>query len=539
METSLLSSGTLTGHHLDLFLLGAAALVGAVAALAQAIRVPYPLVLVAAGVGVSLIPGMPDVTLDPDLVFVIFLPPLIYGAAYFVSLRELRANMRPIALLSIGLVILTTLAVGAVAHYALGLSWAVSFVLGAIVSPTDPLAGATIMERFDVPRRIVHILDGESLVNDGSGLVLYRVAVVAVVSGSFSMAHASASFLVNVVGGVAIGIIVGAALTWVRRRNTHGPTDVLLSLLSGYIAYLPAEAVGTSGVLAAVTCALWLGWRTPTIVRDPETRLQIEAVWTNVIFVGNVLLFLLVGLQMHGILERLKGDAGMDLAWQIAVVAAAVIVTRFVWVFPATYLPRWLSRRLRERDPSPPWQAPALISWVGMRGAVSLAAALALPTLTDAGQPFPDRDLIVALTFGVIVTTLALQGLSLPWVIGWLNLQDDGALDRAEAHARVLISRAAIEHIDQIVHEEWVNDDSARRLRGLYDFRVRLYEARRIGDDGEDSIVARSLSYQRLLREVHTIERSTLLDLRDAGEITDEVVRRIERDLDLDDTRLG
>jgi CPA1 family monovalent cation:H+ antiporter len=538
---SLLSNGVHEASVVSVEWVLAASVVvlGVLAWFAQRSRVPYPIFLVLAGLGIGFVPGVPDFELDPDVVFLVFLPPIIYAAAYFTSLRELRANARPISFLAVGLVLATMGTVALVAHALVdGMPWSVAFVLGAIVSPTDPVAGTAVLERFRVPRRITHIVEGESLINDGSGIVLYRVAVAAVVTGSFSAWHAGAEFVVSVVGGVAIGIIAGAAWTWLRRRNAHGSTDVLLSLLAGYVAYLPAEALHVSGVLAAATCSIWLGWRTPTIVRDAETRLQIAGVWTNVSFVLNTVLFLVVGMQMHGILGRIDDTSTPTLlGWALAI-GATVMATRMAWtmltsVMPVVFLPALRTEGSRR------WRGPVLVGWIGMRGAVSLAAALALPIHVDGGDAFPLRDIVVFLAFGVIVMTLVVQGLSLGWVVGKLDMKDDDALIRSEAHARMVAARAAIARLDELQGCSWIHDRALQRLRGLHEYRAERFEARALATDEERYFDERAEAWVRIARELHTAQRAAILELRDSGEITDEVMELVQRDLDLEDVRLG
>lgn len=510
-----------------------------VAVLAQRSRVPYPIFLVIAGLGIGYIPGVPVLELDPDLVFVIFLPALIYGSAYFISLNALRYNIRPISQLAIGLVLATTCTVAVVAHTLVdGMSWAVAFTLGAIVSPTDPVAGAAVLERMRVPPRILHIIEGESLINDGSGIVAYRVALAAVVSGSFSLWDAGLQFVVNVAGGIAVGIVAGVVLAWLRRRNEHGPTDVLLSLLCGYLAYLPAEALHVSGVLAAATTALWLGWRTPSIVHDAETRLQIHTIWVNVMFTLNTVLFLLVGLQMHRIVDALDGIGVGQLAWWTVAVVGTVMLTRLVWVYPNTYLTRVIPA-VRRRDPMPNWKAVTLVGWIGMRGSVSLAAALAIPTVIDTGEPFPQRDLLVFLTFAVILGTLVVQGLSLPLLVRVLAMEDDDRDARSEAFARMEAARAVSDYLAARPSDgDPEHDESVRRMRGLHDLRDRRYEARYLQLEEAEGFDAKLEHFVQLTREVHRVQYETILRLRDEGQITDQVMERVQRDLDLEDLRL-
>jgi Na+/H+ antiporter len=523
-------------HSDELVLLALLAAVAAMVAAAPALRVPYPILLVLGGLALGFVPGMPELELPPDLVLVAVLPPLLYSAAFFTSLRELRANVRPISLLSIGLVLATTVAVAAAAHEFIGLSWPAAFVLGAIVSPTDPIAATSIARRLGIPRRIVAIVEGESLINDGTALVAYRFAVAAVVTGSFSLWEAGFRFLLAVVGGIAIGLAVGYLVRQVRRRLDNPPVEITIALMTGYFAYLPAEVLGVSGVLAAVTVGVYVGWHAPEL-SSPQQRLQGMAVFEIVVFLLNALLFVLIGLQLPAIVDRLGGTPGATLIGYATLVTGAVVATRFLFVFAAAYAPRALSRSLRERDPFPPWQYPAAVSWMGMRGAVSLAAALALPEVTDAGTPFAGRDLVIFLTFCVILGTLVLQGLSLPVVIRALGLEEDEAEAREEAKARLYAAKAALARIDELAGEDWVRDDTAERLRGLYSFRLARFQARfDERDDGD--LDERSAAYQRLRRELLNAERQAVVELRRAGRIDDAVMHRIDRDLDLEDARL-
>ncbi len=528
METSL---------DTQLILLALLTALAVLVALAPTLRVPYPILLVLAGLALAFVPGVPVVEMPPDLVLVGILPPLLYASAFFTSLRDLRANARPITLLSVGLVAATTFGVGAIAHATIsGLSWATAFVLGATVAPTDPIAATAIAQRLGVPRRIVTVVEGESLVNDGSALVLYRAAVVAVTAGTFSLGDAAARFALSVVGGIAIGLAVGWIVAQVRIRLDNIPAEILISLLTGYLAYIPAQAAHVSGVLAAVTVGVYLGWRSPELA-TPAMRMQGRAVWSTLVFLVNALLFALVGMQLRPILDALSGLSAFELARDAVVVGAAVVVIRIAWVFPGTYLPRFLSRRIRARDPYPPWQYPAAISWMGMRGAVSLAAALAIPLETDGGAPFPSRDLLVFLAFCVILGTLVVQGLTLPGLIRLLGLEDDGLDVKEEAKARIHAAEAALSRLEELVDEDWVRPDSAERLRGAYSFRRSRFAARfDAADDG--AIEERSASYQRLRRELLEAERRAIVELRNSGRISDAVMRRVERDLDLEDSRL-
>jgi CPA1 family monovalent cation:H+ antiporter len=504
--------------------------VAAMLALAPALRVPYPILLVLGGLGIALVPGMPELELEPELVFYGVLPPLLYGAAFFTSLRDLRSAWKPIGLLAVGLVLATTVGVAVVAHEVVGLPWASAFVLGAIVSPTDPLAATSIARRLGVPRKLVTIVEGESLVNDGTGLVLYRVAVAAVVTGSFSEARTGGLFVVAAAGGVAVGLAVAWVVRHVRRRLDNPPAELTISLLTGYLAFIPAELLGVSAVLAAVTAGIYLGWFTPEVT-TAQVRLQGLAVWEIVQYLLNALLFVLIGLQLPLVVDALGDFSALTLLGYAALVSATVVAVRFAWVFAVLQAPKWIARRMSS------WRGAVFVSWAGMRGAVSLAAALALPLQTDAGAAFPGRDLVLFLTFAVILTTLVLMGLTLPILIRVLGLEDDGIEDREDAKARVRAAEAALARLEELAGEDWVRDDTAERVRGAYRFRTDRFRARL--DDGDDgSIESRSQDYQRLRRELLDAERQALVELRRSGAISNDVWIRVGRDLDLEDQRL-
>jgi len=511
--------------------------VAGLAALASVLRVPYPIPLVLGGLAIGLIPGVPDVRLAPELVLLLFLPPLLYAAAFFSSLRELRANVGPISLLSIGLVILTTAGVAAVAHFAIGLPWAVAFVLGAVVSPTDAVAPATIVRRLGVPRRIVTVIEGENLTNDWTALVVYRFAIAAVVAGTFSLPQAGLEFVLSGVGGLAIGLAVGWVVAQIRRRLDDPPTEMAFSLLTAYAAYIPAEEIGASGVIAAVTVGVYLGWRTPLLV-TPSTRLQLYSVWEMLQFMLNAVLFVLVGLQLPGILENLDGASPLTLLGQAALVSASVILLRIGWVFIAMSVPGGAQDCLCGRgDGRPPRSHVAIVAWSGMRGAVALAAALAIPLTVVGGDPFPSRDLVIFLAFSTILVTLVAQGVTLPWLIRALGVEPDQSDEEEELAARVRAADAALERIDQLDGADWTFDDTLERVRGMFDYRRRRFAAQ-VDGNGHEAYEERSSQYVRVMREAIAAQRAALLDLRDAGRIGDEVMRRVERELDLEESRL-
>ena len=497
--------------------------------------IPYPILLVVGGLGLGFIPGIPEFELPPDLVLVAVLPPLLYGAAFFTSLRDLRENAFAITLLAIGLVLSTMLIVAVVAHELIpGLSWGVAFVLGAVVSPTDPTAATAIAERLGLPRRLVALIEGESLVNDGTALVAYKFAVIAVVSGSFSMSEAAGSFALNVVGGIAVGLGVGFVVRHVRRKIKDPALAITLSLMSGYFAYLPAIAIGVSGVLAAVTIGIYMGWYTPELTTW-QTRLQGIAVWEITFFILNALLFALIGLQLPVILDALSGYSPARLVGYAAVVSLAVIGARFLWVIPGTYLTAWMRRT--KRPIQNPGRASIILGWAGMRGAVSLAAALALPLTTDAGDDFPNRDLVIFLTFGVILASLVVQGLSFPALLKVVGIEDEGRTEKEENKARIYATEAALARLEELAEEEWVRDDTLGRVRAMFNFRNQRFRSR-FDPESDGEIENRSLDYQRLLRELLAAERNAVFDLRRERRIDDVVMRRVIRDLDLEEARL-
>ena len=495
--------------------------------LVPVLRVPYPILLVLGGLVIGLLPGMPDVQLPPDLVLVAFLPPLLYAAAFYTSLRELRANIRPIGVLAVGLVFATMGAVAVVAHAVVeGLSWSEAFILGAVVAPTDPLAATSIAGRLGVPRRVVVVIEGEGLVNDATALVLYKTAVAAAIGAGFSVWDAGWRLTFGVVGGIAIGLGVGLVVREVRRRIDHPQAEIGLALLTGYVAYLPAEALDVSAVLAAVTAGIFVGWHAPTLT-TPALRLQGAAFWDVLTFILNSVLFALVGLQLPRVVEALEEQASGEVAAAAVAVSATVVLVRILWVFPFTLGPKLLRGTGSAR---PAWRSVSIVAWAGMRGAVSLAAALAIPL------DVPNRYLLIFLTFVVILVTLVGQGLTLAPLIRWLGVADDGIAEREDAKARVLAADAAIARLDELAGEDWVRDDTAERMRGLYGFRRERFSGRLDGTRIE--VEEQSQAYQRLRRELLQAEEDAVIELRRVGKIADDVMHRVLRDIALEEQRL-
>lgn len=509
--------------------LGLMAVVAALAALARRAGIPYPILMVLGGTAIGLIPGLPQVHLEPEIVFLLFLPPLLFVAAAQTSVRDIRANTRPIALLAVGLVLFTTVVVAVVARLVVpAMPWPVAFALGAIVAPPDAIAATAVLHRVGAPKRIVTILEGESLLNDATALVAYRIALLAAVTGTFSAVDAGARFLVVGAGGVAVGLAVALAVGAVRARLADTPVSITVALLTPYLAYLPAEQAGVSGVLAAVTAGLVLG-RHSARHTSSETRIAGAAVWQTVVFLLNGLVFTLLGLQLPYLLAALGGVPAGALLGLGALVSLAVVVARLVWVFSATYLPRALSASLRRRDPSLPWQWAAVVGWAGMRGAVSLAAALALPL------GLPERDLVIFVTFSVIFVTLVGQGLTLPLVIRRLGVVAADASEREEAQARAETAEAALARLAELRSEWSSHAELLDALQARYAHQASHAQAH-AGDplrESEEELIA----HRQIRRELIEAEREAALDLHAKGAISDAVRRRIERDLDLEELR--
>jgi CPA1 family monovalent cation:H+ antiporter len=519
-------------------ILGLLVLVAALALLAHRLGTPYPIVLVLGGLLTGLIPGLPDVELAPNLVFLLFLPPLVYIAAFFTSVRDLRTQARPILSLAIGLVLATTLVVGVVAHRLIpGLGWAAAFALGAIVSPPDSVAAAAIFRRLPVPRVIVTVLEGESLLNDATGLVAYRLAVAAAVTGAFSASDATAGFLIAGVGGVAVGLAVGWLVARLLEPLHDPPVEITISLLTPFAAYLPAEALGVSGVLATVACGLYLG-RQEARLLDADTRVQSRAVWDTGVFLLNGLVFVLIGLQLPRIVAAsLAGRSPLTLAGLAAAVTGTVLLVRFAWVFATD----WLAHpRRAARDNRIAWAQDAVISWAGLRGVVSLAAALALPFTTASGDPFPERDLLIFLTVCVIVGTLVGQGLTLPWLLRMLRVREDASDDEEETVARQAATEAAQARLESLAVEWPGHLPLIDTLRTQYSHRASHFsDASQVADRAGPSAAEQELMEHRAIhRAVIDAERAAIIDLRERGDIGEDAWRRVERDLDLEELRM-
>jgi CPA1 family monovalent cation:H+ antiporter len=513
-------------------IVGLLAAVAVVVRLAGRTSIPEPVLLVLAGLAVALVPGLHQVELDPQLTLALFLPPLLYWAALHIDLRDLRANLRPIGLLAVGLVLATTAAVAVLGHAVFGLPWAVAVVLGAIVSPPDPVAAVAVAGRLGLPRRMVTILEGEGLLNDATALVLYRLAVAAAVSGTFSLAGAGVELAVSAVGGTVVGLAVGFGGSRILRRVSEAPVENTVKLLLPYVAWLGAERVHASGVLAVLACGLLMTRHWGSI--SSGARLQARQLWDWLVFVLEGLSFVLVGVQLRPVVEGIEGRSLADLAMAALVLNLVVIAVRLAWVYPGSWLPR-LSARVREHDPFPGWRSITVIGWAGMRGVVTLALALAIPTEVEGGGPFPDRNLVVFLSFSVIVVTLVGQGLTLPALVKRLGVAagDEGATgDGRRALAR--LTEVALDHLDALDPEaDGVPAELVDRLRDRY--RSRLAHLERQGGDGHAD---GTRAFAELVTDLLGVQREELRRLREQGAVTPEVFRRLAHDLDVEEARL-
>ncbi|MFD8425094.1 Na+/H+ antiporter [Streptomyces sp. NPDC059466] len=522
-------------HVLPLLLLvaGSAAVAGA----ARRTPVPAPLLLVAAGLVVAYVPGVPGYELDPEVVLPLLLPPLLYTAATDSSYLDLRAHLRPIALLSVGYVLFATLAVGWVTYLIVpGLPLPAALVFGAVVAPPDAVAATAVARRVGLPSQITTILQGESLVNDATAITAYKVALAAAVGEGATWSGGIREFLLAAVGGVVVGLVLMMPIHWLRTHLNEALLQNTLSLLIPFVAYGIAEQVHASGVLAVVVVALYLGHRAWEV--DFATRLQEEAVWKMVAFVLESAVFALIGLQLPVVLKGLGPYEGVSAAWYAVLVFLVVVAARFVWVYPATFLPRILSSRIRGREENPSWKGPFVIGWAGMRGVVSLAIAFSIPLTVDGGERFPERNLLLFLTFTTVIATLVVQGLTLPPLIRLLKLpgRDTQAETLAEANAQAQASRAAEQRLDELLADERnaLPPPLADRLRSVLE-RRRNAVWERLGAVNPVTGETADDTYRRLSRKMISAEREVFVRLRDHRYIDDEMLRTLLRRLDLEE----
>jgi Na+/H+ antiporter len=507
---------------------------------ADVVAIPFPIVLVLGGLGIGFLPGGPTLEIDPDVLFLVFLPPLLQSAGYYSSPQELRAEVGPLSGLVLGLSLVTMVAVAFVAQAVipeLGLGEAL--VLGAIVAPTDPVAAIATFSRVGVSDRVSTLVEGESMLNDATALVAYKVALAAVVTGTFGIGEAGLDLLLAVVGGVAVGVAVAAAAAYAIRRLDDVPVVIMTTLLTSYFTFSLAEEIGASGVLAVVTAGLWFGWRAHEIL-DADMRLTSSAFWRVLVFGLNAVLFILLGLQFPDILSRVGEQFSVpEIIGYGLLVSGVVAAVRLTWQFLPSALGRWLpaARALATGDD---WRERFLIGWSGMRGAVSLAAALALPLELDSGASFAQRDLIIYLTVAVILFTLVVQGLTLPALVRALGLGMEEPWSPDEAVARLAAAQAALDRLEELeTGGDPIPETALERLRELYRARFARCVASLSGDGRPISIENPLEGYRSTRQQLIAAERSVLLGLRNEGRLKADVFRRIQRDLDLDEARLS
>jgi len=486
-------------------------------------KIPAPIVLVLGGLAIAFVPGLPDVELEPDTIFLLFLPPLVYAAGWRTSPLELRAVVRPLGLLAVGLVFLTAAVVAVVAHALVPeLSWAEAAILGAVLAPTDAPAATAIFRRLGAPERVRLLVEGESMINDGTALVIYRIAVGVATGGAFSLGSATLEFVGIAAGGIVVGLVVGLLSDLVVRRQSEADLTIVLTVLTAYGAYIGAEELHVSGILAAVVAGLYAGYRSPHSL-DADVRLSAVAFWNALIFGLEITLFVLLGLQLPEIIDTLEesGDGVSGLLVPIAAIAAASIAARLAFVFAM------------RGDAGETAGERFAVGWSGMRGAVSLAAALAVPLSVDG------RPQIIFLTFALILITIVGQGLSLPFIVRALKLEQPRRWSDEEAVARMEAAQSALDRIDEMESEERAAEKQLQRLRDLYRSRFRMCQAVLGGEDPDVAAREQRLAdYGELRRELIGIEREELLELRSAGRLRHETLRQIERDLDLEEARI-
>ncbi|GCF06992.1 Na+/H+ antiporter [Dictyobacter arantiisoli] len=505
------------------------------AIIATRLNIPYAIMLVIGGLLLTFIPGLPTIHIDPNLILFLFLPPLIYASASQISWREFRSNLRPILLLSIGLVLATTVIVAVVAHSFLALPWGVAFVLGAIISPTDAITAGATAKSVGLSRRIVTILEGESMVNDATGLVIYRFALASVVTASFSIWQAGIQFVGVSIGGVIIGLVIAWPIVKLHHFLNDAVIEVTVSLLTPYAAYLLAEALGLSGVLATLAAGLYIS-RHSSRFYTSETRLPAHSYWNILVFQFNGLVFLLIGLELRSILDSLGGQTIIHVIWPILLISITAIVVRIAWVLTSAYLPHLINRRMRINELDTQWDQTVIIAWTGLRGSVALAAALALPLALRSGSLFPERNLLIVITFGVILITLVGQGLALTPIIRLLKLNKETVFEQEMLLARRTAVKAALKRLQALKAEKTVTTEFIQRLQEYYEQRlhtITIYEDSEKREYLEERLQANS----QFRREIINVERHAVITLRDHGQIDDEILHAIEHELDLEEQR--
>jgi monovalent cation/hydrogen antiporter len=506
--------------------------------LSKRFKFPFPIALVLSGLLISLLPGLPTISLQPYVVFIVFLPPLLYGAAWNTNFHEFKTYWRAISLAAVGLVLLSTAIVAVVAHYIIpDVSWPLCFLIGAIVSPSDAVATTSITRGLGLDPRLISIIEGESLVNDASGLIAYKYALAAVMAGNFILWEAGLNFVWVVIAGVAIGLIIGFLMYLVHKNFISEPViEVTLTCLTPFASYLIAEYFHVSGVLAVVSTGLYLSFRSGEIFTN-ESRIMVYAVWESILFILNGLIFILIGLQLRSVMEGIKDYSGSELAWYGLAISAVVIIMRFIWIIPGSLIPAMRKRINAKRHFNP--RNLIIFGWSGMRGVVSLAAALSIPLVLPGGAAFPHRNLIIYITFCVILTTIILLGFSLPWVIKKLKIEPY-SIAAEEYEIRTKVVNNTIQHIEENL--SLINGELLNNIKSKYEVKYNRLQKTDLPPDyfgGEAPNVANIFNeYSKLQIDLIEVERKSLQQLHRSGDASEEIIRKIERELDLEETRL-
>ena len=510
--------------------------------LSQKLGISYPIFLVIAGLTIGFIPAIPNVSLDPDLVFLIFLPPLLYSAAWNTSWKDFWQMKRPISLLAFGLVIFTSTAIAFLSHAIIpGFPLAMGFLLGGIISPPDAVAATSVLQGLKIPKRVVTILEGESLINDASSLIVFRFAVAAILTGQFSIWKASADFLMVASMGIIAGVAIAFFIYIVHKFLPTTPSiDTAMTIISPYIMYIAAEHFHFSGVLAVVSGGLFLSYRSNEIFTY-NSRIQAYSVWETLVFILNGIVFILIGLQLPTIINELGQNSIGDAILYGFIISVVTIIIRIIWVFPGAYIPRMLSKRIRSTERRPTPATVFLVAWSGMRGVVSLASALAVPLTLSNGQSFPHRNLILFITFIVILVTLVLQGLSLPAIIRLLKIKDDteeGGHEQ-EMAIRLRLATAALDHMQNEYPDELNSIDAYSRLKERYERMINIANKKLLNDENVNAKAAFLPKYRQMLIELVTVRRKELQKLRSEKIYSEELIRNTEWELDLEEARLN
>jgi monovalent cation/hydrogen antiporter len=509
--------------------------------LSQKLRVAYPILLVISGLAISLIPGIPLITLSPDLVFLIFLPPLLYAAAWNTSWNDFWRMKRPISLLAFGLVIFTSAAVAIVSHAIIpGFPLAYGFLLGGIISPPDAVAATSVLQGLKVPKRALTILEGESLVNDASSLIVFRFALAAILTGQFHLWDATKSFIMVAAMGIVIGLTIAHIVYAIHKfLPTTASIDAALTLISPYVMYIAAEHFHFSGVLSVVSGGLFLTFRSNDFFTY-ETRLHVSGLWETLVFLLNGFVFVLIGLQLPAIIEGLGSNSIGEAILYAVIISLLTILIRIIWVFPGAYLPRFLFKSIRTTEPNPGWKSVFLVAWSGMRGVVSLASALAIPLTLTNGESFPHRNLILFITFVVILFTLVLQGLSLRPIINWLNIPvNEKESEKLKSLAlRVHLAETVLAYLDSNYQDEVHNNDTYKRVRDRYERMIEVTKKKLVKEEAEDESASFLPHYRQMLVEIVEVRRKELNRFRHANEYSEDLIREREWELDLEEARL-